>query len=268
MVFVGIDIGSTTTKVAILDEEGKLLSSSIVLTGFAPEDAANRCLKQCLDEAGYSQDDIDYSIATGYGRELLEFVDGQVTEIGCHGKGINYYFPEARGVIDIGGQDSKAISIDEAGRIITFAMNDRCAAGTGRFLDVMAGIMGLSVNEMGKRSLEATEALPISSICTVFAESEVISQISKKGTNPVNVMAGIHSAVARRVYLLVKKARLTAPIAMSGGVAKNLGVVKAFEELLETKLLIAPEPQIIGALGAAVTAKERGLKQHINQIVE
>ena len=159
-------------------------------------------------------------------------------------------------MIDIGGQDSKAISINAAGGLVDFAMNDKCAAGTGRFLEVMARIMNLEIGEMGRLSLQSTQDVKISSICTVFAESEVISLLAKKLYDPCDIMMGIHSSVVRRVNMLVQKARLEPPIVMTGGVAKNVGVISAFERLLNTKLLIPSDPQLIGAVGAAVLALE------------
>jgi predicted CoA-substrate-specific enzyme activase len=260
MIFAGIDIGSTTTEVVLLDENKKILATSQVLTGFALEEAAEKAFATCCEQAGCTRADILYSVSTGYGRELVlesKFADEQYTEIACHAKGANYWFPEARGVIDIGGQDSKAIAINDVGGITGFAMNDKCAAGTGRFLDVMAGIMGLDVGEMGRQSLLATKPVLVSSICTVFAESEVISLLSKKGTDPHDIMAGIHESVVRRVNMLVQKAQLIPPIVMSGGVAKNAGVVKAFEDVLKTKILIPEDPQSIGALGASILARNK-----------
>ena len=165
-------------------------------------------------------------------------------------------------MIDIGGQDSKAISINEAGGLVDFAMNDKCAAGTGRFLEVMARIMDLDISEMGRLSLQAKQDVKISSICTVFAESEVISLLAKKLYDPYDIMMGIHSAVVRRVNMLVQKARLEPPIVMTGGVARNVGVIAAFERLLGVKMLIPDDPQQIGALGAAVLALETWQKTH------
>ncbi len=262
MIFAGIDIGSTTTEVVLLDENRKILAKSQNLTGFDLEAAAEQAFASSCGEAGCTTDDFTYCVSTGYGRELVKLANEQVTEISCHAKGANYWFPEARAVIDIGGQDSKAISINARGGIVDFAMNDKCAAGTGRFLEVMAGIMGIAVGEMGRLSLKATKDVKVSSICTVFAESEVISLISKKESSPYDIMAGIHSSVVRRVYMLVQKARLQPPIVMTGGVAKNVGVVAAFEKLLNTKISIPEDPQSIGALGASIMALEKYEKLH------
>lgn len=257
MLFVGLDIGSTTTEAAVLDENKKLLAASQTDTGFALDEAAERAVKMCCDELRITREDFTFCVSTGYGRDLVPFADTQFTEIACHAKGAHYFFPQARGVIDIGGQDSKAISINENGGIVDFAMNDKCAAGTGRFLEVMARIMGLEIGEMGRLSLRSTKDVKISSICTVFAESEVISLLAKKESEPYDIMMGIHSSVVRRVNMLVQKARIEPPIVMTGGVANNVGVVTAFERVLKTEILVPEDPQKIGAVGAAVMALEQ-----------
>ena len=256
MIFVGIDIGSTTTEAVLLDENKRPLASAQTNTGYELDKAADRVVADCCAQAGCDRADFTFCVSTGYGRDLVSFADTQFTEIACHAKGANFYFPEARGVIDIGGQDSKAISINAAGGLVDFAMNDKCAAGTGRFLEVMARIMNLEIGEMGRLSLQSTQDVKISSICTVFAESEVISLLAKKLYDPCDIMMGIHSSVVRRVNMLVQKARLEPPIVMTGGVARNVGVIAAFERLLGTKLLIPEQPQLIGAVGAAVLALE------------
>jgi predicted CoA-substrate-specific enzyme activase len=256
MVCAGIDIGSTTTKVVFLTSNREVAAMSIGPTGFAPEAATLREIQNCYSQAGLTEVDVAYWVATGYGRELIKFADEQVTEITCHGKGAHAFDSAARGVIDMGGQDSKAISLDETGRVVEFAMNDRCAAGTGKFLEVTARTIGISPEEMGRLSLRSTKEVAVSSVCTVFAEAEVISLVSK-GVAAVDILAGIHRAVVRRVQGLLRRAQVLPPFVMTGGVAKNIGVVKAFEELLQTKLLIPEEPQIMGALGAAFIALER-----------
>ena len=262
MIYVaGIDIGSTTSKAAIMDEEGKILAQVIQKSGYDPEAAAESVFDKACSDAGISRSDIAYCVSTGYGREMVKFADEQITEITCHAKGAHTMFPEARGVIDIGGQDSKAIVLDENGAVQDFAMNDKCAAGTGRFLDVMAGIMGITAEEMGHESLKSTEELQISSICTVFAESEVISLISQK-KNPYDIMAGVHASVTRRVGTLVERVKMPRPIMMSGGVGKNVGIIAAFEKQLNTKLLVPDDPQIIGAVGAAAIALKKYKKKN------
>jgi len=260
MIFAGVDIGSTTAKCVLIDENETVLASVIQRSGFNPDLAANEVLDHCCAYYGCKREDINYCVSTGYGREMVEFTDEQVTEITCHGKGAHVICPEARGVIDIGGQDSKAIVLDERGNVIDFAMNDKCAAGTGRFLEVMAGIMGVSTEEMGHLSLNAANALPISSICTVFAESEVISLISQK-KNPYDIMAGVHMSVARRVSGLVNRVKMPRPIVISGGVGKNVGVIAAFEMQLNTKIILPPvDPQLLGGIGAASIALKKYVK--------
>jgi len=256
MIFAGIDIGSTTTEAVLLDEVKTILAKSQIPTGYALDEAAEKAIGICCMELGCSQNDFTYCVSTGYGRELVPNANENFTEISCHAKGANFWFPEARGVVDIGGQDSKAIAINEFGRIVDFAMNDKCAAGTGRFLEVMASIMDIEVGEMGSLSLQAQKDVKISSICTVFAESEVISLLAKKTSSPYDIMAGIHNAAARRVNILVQKVGLQPPIVMTGGVARNVGIVHAFEKLLGFGLYIPEDPQSIGALGAAIIACE------------
>ena len=263
MIFVGIDIGSTTTEALFIDDKAQILAKSQVLTGFALDKAAEKALDICCSEINCIRSHFAYCVSTGYGRGLVPYADENFTEIACHAKGANFWFPEARGVIDIGGQDSKAIAVNEFGGIIDFAMNDKCAAGTGRFLEVMATIMGVNVGEMGRLSMRSTEDIKISSICTVFAESEVISLLAKKSSTPYDIIAGIHSSAVRRVNMLVQKAGLKSPVVMTGGVACNVGIVSSFEKLLGFKLLIPEDPQSIGALGAAIIARERYEKNRL-----
>ena len=265
MIFVGIDIGSTTTEAVLLDENKNILAAAQTNTGYELDKAADNVVAVCCEKAGCAREDFTFCVSTGYGRDLVSFADTQFTEIACHAKGANLCFPEARGVIDIGGQDSKAISINASGGLVDFAMNDKCAAGTGRFLEVMARIMNLEIGEMGRLSLQSKQDVKISSICTVFAESEVISLLAKKLYDPTDIMMGIHSSVVRRVNMLVQKARLEPPIVMTGGVAKNVGVIAAFERLLGTKLLIPEDPQMIGAMGAAALALETWQKANGEQ---
>lgn len=260
MVIAGIDIGSTTAKAVLMNEHQEILAAVIQKSGFDPEAKAEEVLNACCAKAGCDRGGIVYCVSTGYGREMVRSANKQITEITCHGRGAHIVFPQARGVIDIGGQDSKAIVLDEHGNVENFAMNDKCAAGTGRFLDVMAGIMGVTTEEMGHLSLKATHQLTISSICTVFAESEVISLISQK-KNPYDIMDGVHSSVTRRVGTLVERVRMPRPIVLTGGVGKNVGVIASFEKMLNTKLLVPEDPQLIGAIGAAALALRKYQKK-------
>ncbi len=251
---VGIDVGSVSAEALIL-KDGKILAYSILETGANSRKAAERALEEALKKAGISRAEVGPIVATGYGRISVDFASRQVTEISCYARGINFLYPEVRMVIDIGGQDSKAILVGKNGRVLDFVMNDKCAAGTGRFLEVMAKAMEVNVKELGEISLRSRNPAEISSTCTVFAESEVVSLIAK-GVPVEDIAAGIHKAIARRVGAMAKRIGVVPPVAFAGGVAKNLGVVKALEEELGVKLIVPEEPQIIGALGAALLATE------------
>ena len=255
-VFAGIDIGSATTKTVILDDTSTVLASNIVPTGGNSRGACDRCLETSLAEAGICREDLVYVIATGYGREIVDFADATITEISCHAKGVHIVLPETRTILDIGGQDSKAIRNDEESRVVDFAMNDKCAAGTGRFLEVMARTLEIDLPEMGPLSLQSTNQVTVSSMCTVFAESEVVSLIAG-GHDIPDILSGIHRAISDRTVSLLERVRWESKVAFTGGVAKNVGVVHALEKRLGVKLNIPEEPQITGALGAAAFARER-----------
>jgi predicted CoA-substrate-specific enzyme activase len=194
-------------------------------------------------------------VATGYGRVAVAFADRQVTEISCYARGIHHLYPQVQTVIDIGGQDSKVVAVGPGGRPLDFAMNDKCAAGTGRFLEVMARALQLDLAEIGPNALRARRAADISSTCTVFAESEVISLVAR-GVDREEILAGICQAIARRVGAMARRVGVVPPVAIAGGVAKNVGVVNALEQFLGEELLVPPEPQIVGALGAALLARD------------
>jgi predicted CoA-substrate-specific enzyme activase len=262
MFTAGIDIGSLTTKALIFD--GTQIKGYIILkSGHLFEEAGNDAYKLCLNKCGLSKEDIKYLIGTGYGRALITFADENITEITCHARGVNYYFSDCRTVIDIGGQDSKAIKIGNDGKVLDFVMNDKCAAGTGRFLEVMMNALNIeSLDLMGELSLHSKEPAKISSMCTVFAESEVISLFAQKKAKKEDIIAGLHSAIAKRITGMVNRlGRIQEKIVFCGGVAKNIGVKKALEQELG-KILYSPEdPQITGALGAAIIAQERYQKK-------
>ena len=204
-------------------------------------------------------EDMAKVVATGYGRFSFEQADRQVSEISCHAKGVYHLIPTARTIIDIGGQDAKAIKLDEKGGVSQFFMNDKCAAGTGRFIDVMARVLEVTITEMQDYDAKATEAAPISSTCTVFAESEVISQLSQ-GTSKENIIAGVHQSVAVKACGLAFRGGITPDVVMSGGVAQNAGVVRAISRELKQPVIVAPNSQVAGALGAALYAYEDALK--------
>jgi predicted CoA-substrate-specific enzyme activase len=251
--FAGIDIGSTMTKVVILDE--KVIASVIGPTGPEQRHLANKVMQQALNEAGVSFEAITYIVATGYGRLNVPFADKQVTEISCHARGISYLFPQAKTIIDIGGQDSKAIKINGNGRVVDFVMNDKCAAGSGRFIEVIADTLGIMLDDMGKVSLESNEPAEISSICTIWAQQEVAAS-QAKGIPIPDLVAGVHYSLADRVIRMVKRLRVEREVVMTGGGAKNIGLVKALSSFLETDLLVPDEPLITGALGAAMLGKD------------
>ncbi len=254
MVFAGIDIGAVSTKSVIFSDK-QILGYSIESTGSDVEEDAKRTLDEALNKAALKQTDLTYIIATGYGRISVPFANRKMTEISCHAKGASWLLPETKMVIDIGGQDSKAIRVGAGGTVTSFVMNDKCAAGTGRFLEVMARALNLPLDKFGSLSLESTNPCGISSICTVFAESEVVSLRAEK--KPVqDIIAGIHKSVAKRIVAMSTPIGIAMPITMTGGVAKNIGQRKALEEELGTTLLIPEEPQIVGALGAALFAQE------------
>ena len=253
MITVGIDVGSITTKAAVV-EDGKLITDRVIKTGFNAKDAGKKVFNDILAELNLTVSAIDGIISTGYGRNTIDFAGKAVTEITCHAAGANYLSPEVRSVIDIGGQDSKAISIDENGAVRNFAMNDKCAAGTGRFLEVMANALQVDLENFGQFSLSAQHPSKISSLCTVFAESEVISLISK-GEMRENIIAGIHESIASRVVAMSSRVGLTAPIMMTGGGAKNVGVLRALESKLGQSIEVSAKTQVTGAIGAALLAQ-------------
>jgi predicted CoA-substrate-specific enzyme activase len=250
--FAGVDIGSTMTKVVIVGD--KLETSLIGPTGPEHRKLANKVMEEALMRANLRFDDLAYIVATGYGRINVPFADKQITEITCHARGLQSLLPTVRTMIDIGGQDSKGIKI-KAGKVIDFVMNDKCAAGTGRFLEVIADALGVPLESLGERSLTAQKVIAIGNTCTVFAEHEVISQLAN-GASVNDLIAGIHEAVATRVYAMVKKLKVEQDVAVTGGGAKNIGLVKALEGKFGFPLLVPPEPLITGALGAALMGKE------------
>ena len=250
--FAGIDIGSTMTKVVIFSD--KVEASFIGPTGPEHRKLANKVMEESLARAQLKFEDLHYIVATGYGRINVPFADRQVTEITCHAKGLHHLLPTVKTIVDIGGQDSKGIKIND-GKVTSFVMNDKCAAGTGRFLEIIADSLGIPLEKLGEISLTADRVAEISSTCTVFAEHEVINKLASGETIP-NLIAGIHESVATRVYALVNKLKIEPDVAVTGGGAKNIGLVKALEGKFGCPILVPPEPLITGALGAALVGKE------------
>ena len=261
MLFAGIDIGSLSTDAVLLDRDGEIAGSAIVATGASTRKACEEAFARALAEAGVAPSAVVFTVSTGYGREMAASADLSVTEITCHARGARLLFPEARTVLDIGGQDSKIIRLTPDGRVGDFAMNDKCAAGTGRFLEVMARTLEMDLEEMGPRSLLSRKTVPVSSMCTVFAESEVISLIAS-GTPPEDIARGIHLAIADRIAALAERVGMIAPAVMTGGVAKNPGARSALEGKFGFPLLVPEDPQLAGALGAALIAREKSEAHH------
>ena len=253
--FVGIDSGSTSTDVVILNEDRQIVSQVILPTGARAAAGADRALEQALAQAGLARGDITAAVTTGYGRSAIQMGDQSITEITCHAKGAFFLDPEVRTIIDIGGQDSKVIRIDETGNVINFVMNDKCAAGTGRFLELMARTLELSLEEMSAAGLAWKEDITISSMCTVFAESEVVSLIAQNKTT-ADIVHGLNRSVASKTVALCRRVGGEEAYMMTGGVSRNAGVVAELEKLLGVKLRISEKAQLNGALGAALFALE------------
>ena len=261
--FAGVDIGSLGTKTVIL-VDGEIAGFSINRTGIDTEENGYNGLKTALENAGLKREDLKYIVATGYGRISAPYANKTVTEITCHAKGAHYLHPGTRTIIDMGGQDCKAIRLDENGNVTDFAMNDKCAAGTGRFLEVMANVLKVTLEELGPLSLRATEVLPVSSTCTVFAESETVSLLAR-GEKPENIIVGIHHAIANRISGMFSRVGIESDVFFSGGVAKNVGMRKALEDTLKVTIVEPKkDPQLVGAIGAAVLAQNAWKKDNQN----
>ena len=254
MLVCGVDVGAATAKTAIL-EDHRLVAYSILPTGHSVKMIADKVVKEALGKGKLSKTEFDYVVSTGWGRHGVPFANKAVTEIICHGKGARSLIPSARTIVDIGGQDSKVIRLDENGNVINFAMNDKCAAGTGRFLEVMAHVLETELERMGEISLTSERPCSISSTCTVFAETEIVS-LRADGNERNDLIAGIHNSIASRVYILGKSLGYTKDVVFTGGVAKNVGVKTSLERLIGTEMLVPEECQIVGALGAALIAQE------------
>ena len=258
MYFAGVDIGSTMTKVVLMDKSGNSLSAIKGPTGPEHRQLANEVMRQALEQASLQIDDISYIVATGYGRLNVPFADRQITELSCHARGVSSLFPNVRTAIDIGGQDAKCMKIAN-GRLTSFVMNDKCAAGSGRFLEVTAATLGIRLEDMGDISLQATKKIQISNLCTIFAQQEVVALLSR-GEKLENILAGLHDALASRIAALARRLGIEPDLVLTGGVAKNTGMVRAMKESLGCEILVPEEPLLTGALGAAILAKEIYMK--------
>jgi (R)-2-hydroxyacyl-CoA dehydratese activating ATPase len=252
----GVDVGSTQTKAVVVDGSGGIIGRSLIDTGANVVAAAERAFTLALEQAALPRERIDFVIGTGYGRYKVEFGDAQVTEIACHARGAAELFPGTRTVLDMGGQDTKAIRLGERGDVLDFCMNDKCAAGTGRFLQSAAAALELDLAELGPTALRGRRPVPISTTCTVFAESEVLSWLAR-GRRIEDILLGVHRSIAQRSFALLRRVGVEEEIAFTGGVTRNTAMVQVLNELLDTELRISDDSHYMGALGAALFALER-----------
>ncbi|HET7295151.1 MAG TPA: acyl-CoA dehydratase activase [Vicinamibacteria bacterium] len=255
-VAAGVDVGSTQTKAVVLDAERRVVARSLVETGANVSRAAERAFEAALDAGGLAPDDVAAVVGTGYGRYKVSFGDAQVTEIGCHARGAQWLFPGTRTVIDMGGQDVKGIRVGDQGDVRDFVMNDKCAAGTGRFLASAAEALSLPLDAIGSIALCATSPVRLSTVCAVFVESDVLSYLAA-GRSVEDILGGVHSAIAARTVALVRRVGLEPEITFTGGVSRNVGMVHALEAKLGMKLNVGTDAAYTGALGAALFALER-----------
>ncbi len=254
---IGLDIGSTTTKGVVINAEGAIIASHIRPTGASVANAMREVMNVLQKSTGISLQDVPL-ISTGYGRALAKIAARTVTEITCHSIGVHHINPSIKLLIDIGGQDSKVIRSGENGRPVDFELNDKCSAGTGRFLEVMAGVLEVPIEDLGPLALRSSDPCPISSTCTVFAESEVIGKIGS-GENPEDIAAGIHRAMAAKITALARRVGIVEPVAITGGVAKNRAFRYHLAQQLEVDLWVPKIPQLTGALGAALLSLQESV---------
>ena len=255
----GVDVGSTQTKAVIMEDNGggpRLVARALVDTGANVQKAAEHGFHAACHEAAIPSQDVGFVVGTGYGRYKITFGNAQMTEITCHARGAAFLCPGTRTVIDMGGQDSKAISIGANSEVLDFVMNDKCAAGTGRFLANAADVMGISLDEVGPLSLQGKQPVKITTVCTVFVESDILSYLAQ-GKKPEDILNGVHLAIARRTVSLARRVPIEPQIALTGGVARNVGMVKALEQVLNATLQVSSEAHFTGAIGAALFALEK-----------
>ncbi len=256
MITAGCDVGSLTTKAVILNNKS-VLGQAVIASSFNPEKSVSEVMDRALETAGLHMGDVSFCIGTGYGRERIPFVGKTVSEITCHARGAHWLLPSVRTVIDVGGQDCKAILIDGKGNVEKFVTNDKCASGTGRFLEVMAKLLGLSLDELGRISGQARNPVTLAATCTAWAQAEVVMHLNHNMPKS-DLAAGISEAMAARVAILAKAVGLQKDVCMTGGVAKNSGVLQSMEKQLNAPIRrLKVDPQIVGALGAAVLAREK-----------
>lgn len=254
----GVDVGSTQTKAIVIDEERRIVGRSLIDTGANVVIAAEHAFSAALKSAHVPEEEVEYVVGTGYGRYRVTFGNTQVTEISCHGRGAVLMFPRTRTVLDMGGQDTKAIRVQASGEIVDFCMNDKCAAGTGRFLGAASSALNIPLNELGPTALRAERPVKISTTCTVFAESEVLSWLGK-GKKCEDIIQGVHQSIAARSIGLLRRVGVEEEITFTGGVARNIGMIEALQKGLNSKLNVSDESHFMGALGAALFALDHVL---------
>ncbi|MBI3915328.1 MAG: 2-hydroxyglutaryl-CoA dehydratase [Chloroflexi bacterium] len=252
----GVDVGSTQTKAVVVDEDGRIAGRSLIDTGANVVTAAEKAFLLAVQDAHIGEETVGYVVGTGYGRYKVTFGDTQITEISCHARGAVHMFPQTRTVLDMGGQDTKAIRVAPSGEVIDFCMNDKCAAGTGRFLQAAAVALEIPLADLGPIALRAEKAVPISTTCTVFAESEVLSWLGK-GKKIEDILLGVHRSMGTRSMALLRRVGVEAQVAFTGGVTKNLGMVHVMNEMLGMQVNVGEEAHFMGALGAALFARDR-----------
>lgn len=254
----GVDVGSTQTKAVIVDESRRIVARSLIATGANVSRAGENAFVKACEAASLPRAAVGYVVGTGYGRYKVTFGDAQITEITCHGRGAQSLFPATRTVIDMGGQDTKAIKVGADGSVVDFSMNDKCAAGTGRFLSAAADVTGVPLDEIGPLSLQAKTPVRLTSVCTVFVESDIMSYLAQRKTIE-DILGGVHKAIATRTMSLVRRVGVEDEITFTGGVSRNTGMVRALEEVLGKPINVSDEGHYMGALGAALFALERAL---------
>ncbi len=255
MIVAGIDIGSRAAKTVIL-KDSQILSATIRDTGPESVKTSYMAINATLEGTGLKLEDIEYIVATGYGRVLVPFARENISEISCHARGINYFYPSVTTILDMGGQDCKAIRCDAEGHVTNFVMNDKCAGGTGRFLEMIADVLGAKLTEIGDLALQSKESIPFNTICAVFAKTEAITSL-RHGASRSDILAGLNDAIAVRCLNLLKKVGIEKDFTITGGIAKNKGMVAKIKDKVGLEPMLAKDPQLIGALGAALFAQER-----------
>lgn len=252
----GVDVGSTQTKAVIVDEKGKIIGRTLIDTGSNVVTAAEKSFLAALTAGGIGESEVGYVVGTGYGRYKVTFGDTQITEISCHARGATHMFPGTRTVLDMGGQDTKAIRVSSTGEVLDFCMNDKCAAGTGRFLQAAAVALEIPLPELGPTALRADKPVPISTTCTVFAESEVLSWLGK-GKKIEDILLGVHKSIGTRSMALLRRVGVEEQVTFTGGVTKNSAMVQVMNEMLGVQVNVGEEAHMMGALGAALFALDR-----------